>query len=275
MSMPELPEVEQVRLSLERHLPGKQVEGVEVFVPKMVQHPDLTAFCSGVTGQVFGTMERTGKYLRLNFVSGDYLLVHLRMTGALLVAPKGGERPPFSRLGFYLSGAEDLWFSDIRKFGTAGFYHPADAPDPGYAALGPEPLSPGFTAEYLRGKATHKTCRLKSFLLDQHVIAGLGNIYADEALFEAGLRPRRRVDRLRRKDWPILVEAVNRVIAQGLLHHGTTFRNYQDAERHMGDNLQYLNVYHRRGMPCRRCGTPLKQITVGGRSSVYCPHCQR
>jgi formamidopyrimidine-DNA glycosylase len=273
--VPELPEVEQVRLSLERHMIGKKIEKVEIYVPKMVKHPDLEAFCQGACGQTIVSVGRTGKYLRVNLQSGDYLLIHLRMTGALLAVPKGSEKPPFTRWGMMLSGNEDLWMSDIRKFGTVGLYRPGDAPDPGYAALGPEPLSEALTADYLRAKADGKTCHLKSFILDQSVIAGLGNIYADEALFEAGLRPQKRVNRMRKKDWPVLVEAINRVIAQGLRHHGTTFRNYQDADGHMGDNLFYLNVYHRKGEPCKRCGTLLKQIKVGGRGSVFCSNCQK
>lgn len=116
---------------------------------------------------------------------------------------------------------------------------------------------------------------LKAFLLDQRVIAGLGNIYVDEALFAAGIRPTRRVNRVTRKEWEALTLAIKRVIAQGLAHHGTTFRNYQDADGHMGDNSRYLQVYHRKGMPCLRCGTLLKQIKVSGRGSVYCPHCQK
>lgn len=273
--VPELPEVEQVRLSLERHIIGKKIEKVEIYVPKMVKHPGPEVFCQEAAGQTIVSVGRTGKYLRVNLQSGDYLLIHLRMTGALLAAAKGSEKPPYTRWGMVLSGDEDLWMSDIRKFGTVGLYHPGETPDPGYAALGPEPLSEALTADYLREKAAHKTCQLKSFILDQSVIAGLGNIYADEALFEAGLRPQKRVNRMRKKDWPVLVEAINRVIAQGLRHHGTTFRNYQDADGHMGDNLLYLNVYHRKGEPCKRCGMPLKQIKVGGRGSVFCPHCQK
>ena len=116
---------------------------------------------------------------------------------------------------------------------------------------------------------------VKCFILDQHKIAGMGNIYADEALAVAGIRPTRYTDKLTLKQIHALYEAVNRVIAQGLRHRGTTFRNYQDADGQMGNNKEFLQVYGRKGLPCQKCGTELKQIKVGGRGSVYCPHCQK
>jgi formamidopyrimidine-DNA glycosylase len=273
--MPELPEVEQVRISLEPYLIGTKIEGVEIFLPNMVQHPTPWEFARALTGQTVTRVERKGKYLCLVLLSGDRLLVHLRMTGALLARKKGAEKPPYTRLGFHLSGEWDLWMSDIRTFGVVGLYHPGEPMDAGFASLGPEPLDAGMNAAYLREKAKGKTEQVKPFILDQRIIAGLGNIYADESLFLAGIRPTHRVNRLTRKAWEALAEAIRTVIRSALEHRGTTFRNYQDANGKMGDNLQYLNVYHRGGEACRNCGTPLKKIKVGGRGSVYCPHCQK
>ena len=273
--MPELPEVEQVRISLLPHITGKTIEKVRVDLPKMILHPDPGTFVQKLQGARFTGVERRGKYLRLDLEKGDWLLIHLRMTGALLALPKTAPEPPHTRMVFYLSGDENLYFSDIRTFGVAALVGEDEWKDKGYESLGPEPLDPVLTPEYLREKARGKTAVVKAFILDQTIIAGLGNIYADEALFAAGIRPTRRVNRMTRKDWEALALAIKGVIRQGLEHHGTTFRNYQDADGHMGDNRLYLQVYHRKGLPCKHCGTLLKQIKVAGRGSVYCPRCQK
>jgi len=273
--MPELPEVEQVRKSLVPHIVGKTIEHVRVERPKMIHGLTPEEFAGAVTGATFERVDRKGKFLRLYFTDGRSLLVHLRMTGALLAGPKEEPEPPFTRVAFTLSGAEDLFFSDIRVFGTLELLA-AGAKGTGlYAALGPEPLDDAMTAEYLRARAKGKTTQVKPFILDQTVIAGLGNIYADESLFGAGLRPTHRVNRITKKQWAALAASIRQAITQGLEHHGTTFRNYQDADGQMGDNMAYLKVYHRKGQPCPVCGTTLVQKKVGGRGSVYCPKCQK
>lgn len=273
--MPELPEVEQVRISLVPHVVGRKFTGVRVDVPKMVLHPGVEEFKEALLGRTVTGVGRRGKYLRLELDNGTWLLVHLRMTGALLAVKKELPEPRFTHLVFQLDGPENLYFTDIRKFGVVALINGDGYEDKGYAALGPEPLDEALTPQYLKEKARGKSTVLKAFLLDQSIIAGLGNIYVDEALFAAGVRPTRRVNRITRKEWEALTLAIKAVISQGLQHHGTTFRNYQDADGHMGDNSRYLQVYHRKGLPCLRCGTLLKQIKVGGRGSVYCPHCQK
>jgi formamidopyrimidine-DNA glycosylase len=197
------------------------------------------------------------------------------MTGALLVMPSEAGEPPFAQMRFSLTDGTDLWFTDIRTFGTMCLCGGDSWQDTGYAGLGPEPLSPEFTEAYLKEKLKKSHRMVKSFLLDQHIIAGLGNIYADEALSEAGIRPTRYTDKLTLKQIHALYEGVNQVISRGLRNRGTTFRNYQDADGKMGNNKDFLLVYGRKGQPCVKCGTVLKQIKVGGRGSVYCPHCQK
>ena len=273
--MPELPEVEQVRISLLPHIIGKTIEKVRVDLPKMILHPEPEIFARQLQGARFTGVQRRGKYLRLDLEKGRWLLIHLRMTGALLALPKTAPEPPFTRMAFFLSGEENLYFTDIRTFGVAALVGEDGWRDKGYEGLGPEPLDPGLTPGYLREKARGKTAVVKAFILDQTILAGLGNIYADEALFAAGIRPTRRVNRMTRKDWEALTLAIRDVIRQGLEHHGTTFRNDQEADGNMGDNSLYLQVYHRKGRPCKRCGALLKQIKVAGRGSVYCPHCQK
>lgn len=274
--MPELPEVEQVRQSLLPHIKGKTILKAEVRLSRMIHHPAVPDFLMGVTGRTVTDVQRRGKYLTLLLDDGHYILIHLRMTGALLVLPGNAPEPPYAKIRFSLSGGLDVWFTDIRTFGTVCLCGGGDSwQDEGYAGLGPEPLSPQFTEAYLKEKLKKSHQMVKCFILDQHKIAGMGNIYADEALAAAGIRPTRYTDRLTLKQIHALYKAVNQVIAQGLRNHGTTFRNYQDADGQMGNNKEFLQVYGRKGQPCQKCGTALKQIKVGGRGSVYCPHCQK
>ena len=274
--MPELPEVEQVRVSLLPHIKGRTILKTEVRLPRMIHHPAVPDFIMGVEGRTITDVQRRGKYLTFLLDDGRYILAHLRMTGALLVLRGEAPEPPYAKIRFSLSDGTDLWFTDIRTFGTVCLCGGSDSwKDGGYAGLGPEPLSPEFTEDYLKEKLKKSHQMVKCFLLDQHKIAGMGNIYADEALAAAGIRPTRYTDKLTLQQIHALYEAVNRVIAQGLRHRGTTFRNYQDADGQMGNNKEFLQVYGRKGLPCRKCGAELKQIKVGGRGSVYCPHCQK
>ena len=274
--MPELPEVEQVRLSLLPHIKGKTIVKAEIRLPRMIHHPGVPEFMAGIEGRTIADVQRKGKYLTLLLDDGRFILAHLRMTGALLVTPCDVKEPPFAKTRFSLSDGTDLWFTDIRTFGTLCLCGGNDPwQDKGYAGLGPEPLSPEFTEAYLKAKLKKSNQMVKYFLLDQHKIAGMGNIYADEALAVAGIRPTRYTDKLTAKQIHALYGAVNQVIAQGLRNRGTTFRNYQDANGQMGNNRDFLLVYGRKGLPCKKCGGELKQIKVGGRGSVYCPHCQK
>ncbi|MBO5993821.1 MAG: bifunctional DNA-formamidopyrimidine glycosylase/DNA-(apurinic or apyrimidinic site) lyase [Acidaminococcaceae bacterium] len=274
--MPELPEVEQVRISLLPHIKGKTILKAEVRLPRMIHHPAVPDFIMGVAGRTITDVRRRGKYLTLLLDDGRYILAHLRMTGALLVTPGENREPPFARVRFSLNGGTNLWFTDIRTFGTLCLCGGSDPwQDKGYKGLGPEPLSPEFTEAYLKEKLRKSHQMVKCFILDQHKIAGIGNIYADEALSMAGIRPTRYTDNLTLRQIHALYEAVNQAIAQGLRNRGTTFRNYQDADGQMGNNKDFLLVYGRKGLPCPKCGTELKQIKVGGRGSVYCPRCQK
>lgn len=274
--MPEMPEVEQVRKSLEPHIKGKQICRVEIFLPRMILRPAPAEFIAGTEGRAITGVTRRGKYLLLELDREGVILTHLRMTGALLITVGKAPAPAYAKIHFTLTGATHLWFTDIRTFGTMSLLSKDTLYlDRGYAALGPEPLSEDFTPEYLRSVLRQSHRAVKSLLLDQRKIAGLGNIYADEALAAAGIRPTRFSDRLTGKETLALYEAVDQVIAQGMKNRGTTFRNYQDANGEMGNNKDHLLVYGRKGRPCLTCGNPLKQVKVGGRSSVYCPYCQK
>ncbi|MBQ0066925.1 MAG: bifunctional DNA-formamidopyrimidine glycosylase/DNA-(apurinic or apyrimidinic site) lyase [Phascolarctobacterium sp.] len=270
--MPELPEVEQVKKTLAPYIEGKIIKNVEVRLAHLIQYPAVDLFVKKLKGRMIQTINRRGKYLLLQLDKG-VLIVHLRMTGALL-ATRNSAEPPYAKIKFSLTDNIVMWFTDIRAFGTL-YYVDDDFVVKGLAALGPEPLTKGLSLEYLFPLVTKSKKAIKTFILDQNVIAGLGNIYADEALAEAGIAPLRLACDVTRKELAVLIKAINKVIAQGIKNHGTTFRDYKDGEGKKGNNQNFLAVYGRGGQPCKKCGAILNKIKVGGRGTVYCPKCQK
>lgn len=268
--MPELPEVEQVRRTLAPHIEGKKIKNVEAFLSRLVKYPSPELFAKKLAGRTIERVNRRGKYLLLETDKGT-LVVHLRMTGALVVSDV---EPPYAKVKFALTDGVKLWFTDIRTFGTLYFVDD-DYVIEGLVTLGPEPLSKELTPEYLATLAARSRKPIKTFILDQTVIAGLGNIYADECLALSGISPLRLANAVQIKEFPKLVEAINKVIAQGIKNHGTTFRDYKDGEGKKGNNQNFLLVYGRGGEPCKKCGCKLEKTKVGGRGTVYCPHCQK
>lgn len=272
--MPELPEVEQVRKTLAPHILGRTVTAVEVYLPRQIVYPSAEQFAKELAGKSFTGIERRGKYLILGLGKLS-LVVHLRMTGALLVKSAKGEAPEYAKIKFSLTGGINLWFTDIRTFGTLYLVRDGDYSIRGLETLGPEPLSAGFSEPYL-AKACLKSARpIKSLILDQTVIAGLGNIYADESLALSGILPYRAASTLSREETDRLYAAINAAIAQGIENRGTTFRDYKDGEGNKGANQDHLLVYGRRGLPCKRCARPLSSCKVGGRGTTYCGFCQK
>lgn len=273
--MPEMPEVEQVRKTLAPRITGKKITSVEVYLDRLVKHPTVEKFVEGLTGKTILEVGRRGKYLVLHTAANQKLIVHLRMTGALIAQNSELEAPPYAKIKFTLSEGVTLWFTDIRTFGTLYLVTDNDAHIDGYETLGPEPLSVGFTPEYLQPLAKKARKPIKTFILDQKVIAGLGNIYADECLALCGINPLRIANTLNEEEVKVLCEAINAVIAQGIKNRGTTFRDYKDGEGKSGENQKYLLVYGRGGKPCTKCGEPLATAKVGGRGTVYCQYCQK
>lgn len=274
--MPELPEVETVRRTLGPHLIGRTIVRVEVgaYLPVLGEHaPD--EFASLVTGRTVVRVDRRGKYLLIGLDDRSGIIVHLRMTGALAVVDR--DEPPlrFEQLRILLGDGRDLRFTDQRKFGRVT-YRPASDPRPLEAKLGPEPLSSRFTADYLAETLAGRTAPVKALLLDQRVVAGVGNIYADEALFRAKIHPRRPGGSLTSEEVARLRRAVRLSLRLGIEHRGTTFSSYRDADGNTGENQRRLLVYGRgrNGDACPRCGRPLVVETVAQRSSHVCPHCQ-
>lgn len=273
--MPEMPEVEQVRKTLAPHIEGKRITSVEVGLARLIKFPDAEAFVQGLVGKTIEHVGRRGKYLVLQTGAEQKLIVHLRMTGALIAQDSNLPAPPYAKIRFTLTDNTTMWFTDIRTFGTLYLVTNNDTYIEGYETLGPEPLSAEFTAEYLAPLAKKSRKAIKTFILDQHNIAGLGNIYADECLSLSGILPMRKAETLTLDEITALCEAINAVIAQGIKNRGTTFRDYKDGEGNKGDNQNHLLVYGRGGEPCKKCGRPLSNTKIGGRGTVYCEYCQR
>jgi formamidopyrimidine-DNA glycosylase len=236
---------------------------------------DPAAFSALIENRVVQDLRRRGKYLFVDLDDGAALLIHLRMTGQLISAPSEQPSVRFEHLKLTFDGGGSLRFADQRKFGRV-VYLPPQTPDPLIGKLGPEPLSEAFSARYLFAYSRKRTAPIKALLLDQRAIAGLGNIYVDEALWLAKLHPLVPAGSLDAEECGRLARAVKRVIRSGIEHRGTTLSHFVDGDGASGGNQHHLNAYGRgrKGDPCLRCATPMQWLTVGGRTSHFCPMCQ-
>jgi formamidopyrimidine-DNA glycosylase len=272
--VPELPEVETIRADLEQRIVGKRIGRVELLWPGSVATPSPEEFCNELPGHVIERAGRRGKFLVLDLDRDAALIVHLRMTGRLRLPRPDEERPKHLRAVIALTDGAELWFEDQRKFGRLYFTRSADELAQVLRRLGPEPLEAAFTrdalAELLRGRRT----QLKPLLLNQAFVAGLGNIYVDEALWRARLHPLRRSNALSTKEITRLHEAIVHALRQGIVNRGTTLSDYRDAWGTAGMNRERLAVFRREGKPCPRCGTPIEKIRVAQRGTHFCPICQ-
>jgi formamidopyrimidine-DNA glycosylase len=281
--MPELPEVETVARDLRPRILGATISGARVTWPRTVRTHTPEAFDAAVAGR---TVEAVGRRAKLVVVelSGDAALtIHLKMTGQLFVVPADAPEDPYVRLVLELADGRELRFRDIRKFGRIGLYG-RDAvtgdlvTEVGgaavFAAFGPEPLDPAFTVRDFRRSLRRRKGRLKSLLLDQSFLAGVGNIYADEALWAAKLHPLRTAGTLRPADERHLYEAIRTILAEAVARRGSSIDDYTAPD---GDGAmqERLDVYQRTGEACRRCGRPIRRIVVGIRATHFCTWCQR
>jgi len=270
--MPELPEVETIRRDLEPRLIGRRIERVEV--PKdrvpVIEGGDEASFREGVTGARIEALGRRGKFLVFELDTGDKLVVHLRMTGKLLLpdAPLVGHL----RAAFWLDDGSTLRFTDMRKFGRLWL---VPSLSPLFDRIGPEPLSEGFSLGTLASALAGRKAPVKSVILDQRRIAGIGNIYADEALFAARVLPTRPGGELSGDEVARLHAAIRSVLLRGVESRGASFRDYVDAEGQSGGMQMLVQVFRRTGKPCYACGALIERCKVGGRSTHYCPNCQR
>jgi formamidopyrimidine-DNA glycosylase len=275
--MPELPEVETVARRLQTRLPGATIRGADVRWARTVAYPQpVERFELEVAGSTVERVGRRAKSVVLYLADGRVLTVALRMTGALLIAAPGSAPDPHARVVFDLADGRELRFRDARKFGRIGLYpgrgrrRVADV----FARHGPEPLAPSFTARRLAERLRRRTARLKSLLLDQSFVAGVGNIYADEALWRARLHPLRRADTLTDAEIRRLHRAIRAALREGLAGGGASYRDYVDPDGEPGLAAERMRVYRRTGEPCFRCGRPIERIVVGQRATHFCPRCQ-
>jgi formamidopyrimidine-DNA glycosylase len=281
--MPELPEVETVARDLRPKLVGGEIVGVRSSWARTLRNVDADSFAAAVTGRTIEAVGRRAKLLVVELSGGLGLTIHLKMTGQLFVVASGRPDDPHVRLVLELDRGRELRFRDIRKFGKVGLYE-RDARtgelliERGgagvFAATGPEPLDDAFTLRDFRRRLRARRGRLKPLLLDQSFLAGIGNIYADEALWAARLHPLRSAASLRPADEKRLYEAIRRVLSEAVERRGSSIDDYTapDGDGAMQERLQ---VYQRTGEPCPRCGRPIRRIVLGGRSTHFCSWCQR
>ncbi len=274
--MPELPEVETVRRTLQHKLAGLKFTGVKIILPKIIGTPDPGEFKEAITGKKIIKINRRGKYL-LFFLSGSYTLVtHLRMTGRLVYSENEEPPPKYTHVVFYLDNGARLYFADMRQFGQMWLV-PVSSLDnlTGYKKLGVEPLDDLFTRDYLKRQLRRRHARIKSLLLDQTFIAGLGNIYTDEALHRAKINPERLATTLTPREIARLYNAIRDVLQEGIENKGTSVRNFVDGNGKAGNHQEHLRVYGQEDKPCPCCGETIVRKKIGGRSSYYCPSCQK
>jgi formamidopyrimidine-DNA glycosylase len=275
--MPELPEVQTVVDELQQRLAGRCFgPGATFNLARTAGYPAAETFATRLAGRCVTGARRRGKYILIDLDNGQLLVIHLRMTGNLHFAPSSAPASPYLRARLPLADGEELRFADMRTFGRL-YLGTADelATVIPLQQLGPEPLEEAFTLETLGARLAGRRGAIKPALLDQRVLAGLGNIYADEALFLAKIDPRRPANSLTDADLASLYAAIQTVLAGALANGGTSFRNYLSTWGRKGTNQEQLQVFRRQGAACPRCGTPLIRIVVGGRGTHLCPTCQR
>ena len=281
--MPELPEVETVRAQLEPKLVGRRLVDVQIADPRLTRPHDPAEVAAELVGERVTALDRRGKYVVVRFESGRVLLIHLRMTGQLLHVAAGldeasGSLPvddPHRRAVVRLDDESDVIYRDVRRFGTWLLTEPGEL-DPYLAQrVGREPLGPGFTARRLADTLEGRKTSVKAALLDQRRLAGVGNIYADEALWRAQVHPLREARGLTKDETAALHRGVRAALKAGIARQGATLRDYRTPGGASGRMQHEFKVYGRAGEPCDRCGTPIEKIRAAGRGTWYCPHCQR
>jgi len=274
--VPELPEVETVKRSLQQSLVGRVINGIEIRIPKIIKAPSQEEFQSLLEERMVEGVDRRGKYLLIQLSGGLVLVVHLRMTGRLFVCPPSLDQDRHTHVLMDLDNGWQLRFEDQRQFGTMHLLPSHRLGEiRGLAAMGWEPLDRRFSPTRLGELCGESRRRIKDLLLDQSVVAGIGNIYADEILFAAGIHPGRIAATLGEGEIQALHSAMGTVLRAAIRHRGTSVRDYVDGAGVKGSYQHHLKVYRCTGMPCPRCGRPIEKIRVAGRSSHYCAHCQK
>ncbi|MDD2904450.1 MAG: bifunctional DNA-formamidopyrimidine glycosylase/DNA-(apurinic or apyrimidinic site) lyase [Syntrophales bacterium] len=272
--MPELPEVEVIRLGLVPRVQGRRLLGVTVGEKRLRQQSETMALQKWLPGRAILEIERRGKYLLFHLEGGVSLLIHLGMTGRLLLLPEPAPALLPVHLIFHLEGGLDLAFQDVRRFGQALVFPPGVEPAP-LAQVGREPFSRQVTPQWLATQARGRSRPIKNFLMDGRILAGIGNIYASEILFAARLHPGTPVGRLTLADWTRVLKETRRILKAAIAKGGTTVSDYLNSQGETGLFQLELLVYGRDQEPCRCCGQTVARMAQGGRSTFFCPKCQQ
>jgi formamidopyrimidine-DNA glycosylase len=275
--VPELPEVETIRRQLAARVAGRTIVEAEVFDPLWCQPRAPEEVEADLRGERISSLGRRGKYLVMELEDERFLVMHLRMTGNFLWVPEADDVPGRGhlRVRLILDDGNRLLFVDQRRFGTGVVVDGRDALEDYLAErVGPEPLEPGFTPEVLAREARGRKAPVKAFLLDQRRVAGVGNIYADEALFRARIHPLRPAGRLRRREVERLHAGIVAALEAGIDRQGASIDNYRDANGDRGSMQDEFLIHLREGKPCVRCGRPVVKMVAAGRGTYVCRHCQ-
>jgi formamidopyrimidine-DNA glycosylase len=273
--MPELPEVETVRSRLAPVLEGRVFEHVEITDPRLTRPYDPFEVARELDGERVTAVDRRGKYLIVRFESGRALLIHLRMTGSLRHAASGElEDDPHRRAVVNLDDGSVVAYRDVRRFGTWLLLEPSEVDAYIDARVGPEPLAATYKAKQLAEKLAHRRAPIKAAILDQRTVAGVGNIYADEALWRAKVHPLTPANTLTPDEVKAVHKGIRAALQAGVRRQGSTLRDYQLPDGSSGSAQEEFKVYGRAGLPCERCGTVIEKIRVAGRGTYYCPHDQ-
>jgi formamidopyrimidine-DNA glycosylase len=273
--VPELPEVETVRVHLEPVLVGRRFDRVEIRDPRVTRPEEPLQVAAELEGEVVAAVDRRGKYLVVRFKSGRVLLIHLRMTGTMGHMSGGApEYDPHLRVVVNLDDGSDVVYRDIRRFGTWLLLEPGEETDYLAQRLGEEPLTRAFTPASLAARFDRRRAPVKAALLDQRAAAGMGNIYADEALWRARIHPLRAAGDLDQDELKRLHKAVREALKAGIARQGSTLRDYRAPDGSEGTMQEALKVYGREGEPCYRCGAQIGKTRAAGRGTWYCPSCQ-
>ena len=274
--MPELPEVETIRRIIEPQISGRSITSLEIHNPQIIAFPDADTFSSSLVGCSFTGMSRRGKFLIFHLDNGSRLVLHLRMTGQMLVTPADYQEEKHTHLKAELSDGKQIRYIDIRRFGRFWLLGKDQADTvTGMDKLGIEPDDKLLTANFLIEKLNKRKKAIKEMLHDQTIIAGIGNIYSDEILHAARIYPEKSCNALTNAEWKRLAEQIPKVIAWAIEANEITPEDYLAGKGKEYRNTPFLKAYGHNGKPCEICGTLFEKLTVGGRSSCYCPKCQK
>jgi formamidopyrimidine-DNA glycosylase len=270
--MPELPEVETVKNELMPHIIGRQVTGVTLCWERIVRRPSPEEFCARIIGERISRLRRRGKYLIFSLSGGETLVIHLKMTGSLLLCRASDPPERFTRAVLHLDGDGELRFRDPRKFGVMWLVADADSV---VKKLGPEPLDGDFTLQAFSERLAKRKAPIKPVLLDQNFVAGIGNMYADESLYEAGIHPLRPADSLSEAEIKRLHGAIQRILRAAIGNKGASVANYYRPGGELGTaHFEFRVAHGLGGKLCQRCGAPIERLVVRGRGTYICPKCQ-